>query len=383
MKIALISSHSFANPGGVKNHVLGLHHEFSRRGIASKIIAPRRDGNENYGRNVILLGTSFAVPFGGASGDLAVNFDPFAIQDVLKREKFDILHFHNFVLPSALEFLMAPGAAKTLNILTYHSSMEESRLYRELPGIFYPIKKIIEWRIDGIIGVAPFILDKYFNDFRGPKVHIPNGVDTGIFNPEGKKAAAIANDNNTRILFLGRLDKRKGLMYLLYAWRVLAPKAKNISLYIAGDGPERSRCRDFVRKNGLPNVHFLGAVKEKDAPAYYRSCNIFCSPAVGGESFGIVLIEAMASGLPVVAFANEGYRQVLNHGPGKEFAVRPKNWRGLAKKIGQLAENPDTRQQLKIWGVKESQNYSWPNIAGRILQFYAECAKKSQKILAR
>ena len=376
MKIALISSHSFASPGGVKNHVIGLHNEFSRRGIASKIIAPRRDGSENYGRNVILLGTSFAVPFGGAKGDLAINFDPFAIQDVLKKEKFDVLHFHNFILPSALEFLMTPAAAKTTNILTYHSSMEESRLYRELPEIFYPVKKIIEWRIHGIIGVASFILDKYFADFKGPKVHIPNGVDTQIFNPAGKKITAIKKDPRTKILFLGRLDKRKGLIYLLYAWRALKPKYRDIALYVAGDGPERKRCEDFAQKNNLSNVIFLGMVKEKDAPAYYRSGDIFCSPAVGGESFGVILIEAMASGLPVVAFANEGYRQVLNHGAGREFMVEPKNWRELARKIGQLVGNPELRGRLGQWGLNESQKYSWPVIADRVLQFYKKCVKK-------
>ena len=102
MKVALISFHSFYKPGGVKRHVLGLHQEFKKRGIYSKIIVPRRESSENYGKDVILLGTSFPVTVDGTQADFDINFNPLAIDQVLSKEKFDILHFHNFIPPSAL-----------------------------------------------------------------------------------------------------------------------------------------------------------------------------------------------------------------------------------------------------------------------------------------
>src|SRR3989344_5168993 len=103
MKVGLVSFHSFSQPGGVKRHIFGLYKEFKRRGIETKIIVPRRKKNENYGRDVILLGTSFPVNFSGSQADFCVNFNPLAIEEVLQKEKFDVLHFHNCGFPSSLQ----------------------------------------------------------------------------------------------------------------------------------------------------------------------------------------------------------------------------------------------------------------------------------------
>lgn len=379
MKIALISFHTFYNPGGVKNHIFGLHNEFRKRGIESKIIAPRRDAGERYGKDVILLGTSFPFPFGGSNSDFSINFNPLAVENALKREKFDVLHFHNFGHPSSLQFLISPSANGALNILTFHSSMEGSIAYKNFPELFYPIKKIIDWKMDGIIGVAPFILTKYFDDFTRPKAYIPNGIDLNLFNPGVPSAKLIAQDQRLKILFLGRLDKRKGLIYLLYAFRVLQKKFSDIELVVVGDGPERERCENYAQKNGLANVIFKGRVNEKNVPSYYQFCDIFCSPAIFGESFGIVLVEAMAVGKPIVAFANEGYLEVLGIGPGKNFLARPKNWRELASKLAILIKNRKLREDLGNWGAKEAKKYSWPKITDCILDFYEVCRQYKNK----
>ncbi len=375
MKIALISLHSFYNPGGVKRHILGLHGEFKKRGIESKIIAPRRQPGENYGPDVILLGTSFPFPFGGSRSDFSVNFNPYAVEKVLKKEKFDVFHFHNFALPASLQFLINPQANGGLNILTFHSSMEGSATYKNFPEIFYPIKKIVDWKMDGVIGVAPFILARYFDDFPRPKAYIPNGIDLSQFNPNVPAVKKIVKKGRVTILFLGRLEKRKGLIYLLYAYKLLAKKHGNLQLVVVGDGPEKERCLDYAKKNNLPRVIFRGRVSEKKTPQYYRACDVYCSPAISGESFGIVLIEAMASGKPVVAFANEGYLQVLGHGPGRELLVKPRKWRDLAQKLDILIRDRQKRERLGAWGLKEAQNYGWPKIADRVLKFYELCAK--------
>jgi len=381
MKVALISFHSFYQPGGVKRHVLGLAKEFGKRGVESKIIAPRRKREEYYGKNVILLGTSFPFPFSGAISDLAINFNPLAIEDTLKREKFDVLHFHNFGLPSILQILASPAASDTLNILTFHANIEGSKFMKRFPVVLGLINKICQWKIDGIIGVTPFIL-KYFKDYPGPKIVIPNGIDLEVFNPKALKPKKYSDDR-INILFLGRIEERKGLIYLLKAYKILEknlpPKfGERLRLIIAGEGPLKEDLEKWVKINKLKNVIFEGKVPEEKAPSFYKSCDIYCSPAIFGESFGLVLVEAMACQKPVVAFGIEGYKEVLT-GEGAGFLAKPRDYKTLAKKLEILIKNEKLRKEMSDWGIKEVQKYSWTKIASQILNFYQLCWQSKQK----
>lgn len=374
MKIALICFHTFSQPGGVKRHVLGLHQEFKKRGIQAKIIAPRRSKSENYGKDVILLGTSLPLRFSGSQSDLCINFNPFAINKVFKKEKFDVLHFHNFGFPSAFQIL---ERSKALNILTLHANVEGSSFLKMFPGFLYIFNKIVQWKMDGIIGVAPFNL-KVFKGYKEPTAVIPNGIDLNEFNPQVPKLKKFSDDK-INILFLGRIEERKGLIYLLRAYKILEKKFQNLRLIIVGEGPLKEDYQNWVKKNRLKNVVFIGGTKESDAPPYYTTCDIYCSPAIYGESFGIVLIEAMASGKPVVAFANKGYKGVLEKGKGKRFLVRPRDYKTLAKKLEILIKNPNLRKEMGKWGIKEASKYSWPKVASQVLAFYRLCRKKKAK----
>lgn len=381
MRVGLISFHSFSRPGGVKRHVLGLQKEFKRRGIYSKIIVPRRKIKEFYGKDVILLGTSFPIRFSGSQSDFDINFNPLAIERVLNREKFDVLHFHNFGFPSALQILTSPSSSSALNILTFHANIKGSRFLRGFPFFLNMLEKIIQWKIDGIIGVAPLNI-RIFKNYKGPKAVIPNGIDLEEFNPKGSKIKKFL-DGKINILFLGRIEKRKGLIYLLKAYQMLEKRLKrnwvlsNLRLIVAGSGPLRDNLEEWAKKNKLENVIFEGEVKEKKVPRYYRSCDIFVSPAIFGESFGIVLVEAMASGVPVVAFANEGYKEVLKS-PGKKFLVKSKDYKTLSRKIESLIKDKKLREKMGRWGIKEARKYSWQKIADQILDFY-ELAKQRKK----
>jgi phosphatidylinositol alpha-mannosyltransferase len=378
LKVGLISFHSFLQPGGVKRHVLGLHQEFKKRGIQSKIIVPRRSRREYYGKDVILLGTSFPLKFSGSQSDLCINFNPLAINKILKKERFDVLHFHNFGFPSALQILERSIA---LNILTFHANIEGSNFLRNFPGLIYIFNKIAQWKIDGVIGVAPLNL-KLFKYYKGPKVVIPNGIDLEEFNPRIPKIKKFL-DGKINILFLGRIEERKGLIYLLRAFKILEKKFSNLRLIVVGEGPLKEDCQNWVEKNKLKSVIFEGEVEEKGVPSYYRSADIYCSPAIYGESFGIVLIEAMASGIPVVAFANKGYKAVLEKGKGKRFLVKPRDYKTLAKKLEVLIKNPHLRKEMGEWGIKEAKKYAWPKIADQVLTFYELCKrnkKEKQKV---
>ena len=374
MKVGLISFHSFLQPGGVKRHVLGLYKEFKKRGIKVKIIVPRRSPEEKYGKDVIIMGTSLPLPAAGTQGDFCIYFNPFALDSFLKKERFDVLHFHNVGFPSTIQVLERSNA---LNILTFHANLEKSNIIKIFPQIRDFANRIAEWKIDGIIGVNPLNL-RFFRKFNGPKKVIPNGIDLEEFNPKVPRLKKFS-DGKINILFLGRIEERKGLIYLLKAFKILIRSHSNLRLIVVGEGPLKDDCQKWVENNKLENVVFEKAIKEKDVPSYYRTCDIYCSPAIYGESFGIVLIEAMALGVPVVAFANTGYRIVLEKGKGKRFLVKPRDYKTLAKKLEILIKSKKLRKEMGDWGLKEARKYSWPKIADQILAFYEFCRKTKEK----
>lgn len=377
MKIGLVSFHSFWQPGGVKRHIFGLYKEFKRRGIEVKIIAPRRKKEESYGRDVILLGTSFPATFVGSQSDFCVNFNPLSIEKTLKNERFDVLHFHNCGVPSTVQIA---ERSKSLNILTFHASTEGSDFFKNFPIFLYFLEKLAQWKAHGVIGVSPLAL-KPFRNYRGPKIIIPNGVDAAEFNPRVPRLnePPYNKPDKIKILFVGRIEKRKGLTYLLRAYKALEKNFSNLSLVIVGEGELKDDCQRFVQKNNLKEVYFKGQAPAAKLPSYYASSDIFCSPAVFGESFGLVLLEAMASGVPVVGFANKGYKEFMGRKPGAEFLAKPGDWRELAQKLKILIENPQLRRKMGEWGEKEAQNYSWRKIASQILNFYRYCKTHKQK----
>jgi len=382
MRVALISFHSFLKPGGVKRHILGLYGEFKKRGIETKIIVPRRNWRENYGKDVILLGTSFPINFGGAQSDFDINFNPLAIEEVLKKEKFDILHFHNLGFPSTLQILASPPVSHTLNILTFHANIEGSKFLKRFPSFLYLLNKIVQWKIDGLIGVAPLTL-RTFKNYKGPKIVIPNGVDLEKFNPRVPKLKKFS-DRKINILFVGRIEERKGLIYLLKAFKILTQKlgggwvASNLRLIIVGEGELKKDCQNYVKENNLKEVYFEGAKTGKELVSYYNSCDIFCAPSIFGESFGLILLEAMACKKPVVAFANQGYLEFLKEKKGRILA-KNRDFRDLSKKIKILIKNPKLRKEMGEWGIREAKKYSWPKIADQILGFYKLCQKQKEK----
>ena len=373
MKVALISFHSFLEAGGVKTHVFSLAKEFRKKGVEVKILAPRRKIKEDYGKDVILLGTSFQIEFGGGISDLTFNFLPGSIERVLLKEKFNVLHFHNASFPSFFQILLSFPSFKTLNILTFHSDIERSNFLKKFPQIFDLFVSFCNARLDGLIAVSPVAL-KYFQKFKKPKNVIPNGVDLELFNPRQPKIEKFM-DGRINLLFVGRIEERKGLIYLLKAYQILQKRHKNLRLLVVGDGPERKKCEEFSQKNNLKEVHFLGEVENKNLPQYYASSHIFCAPSIFGESFGLVILEAMASGLPVVGFANEGYKELLKGKIGEKFLVEPRDYINLAKKIEILIENEKLRKKLAAFGQKEAKKYSWEKIAQKILNFYEKCKK--------
>ena len=377
MRIGLISFHTFSQPGGVKRHILDLSKNLRKRGHQTKIIVPRRKRSENYGKDVILLGTSFPLDFTGSKSDFSVNFNPISLERTLKRERFDVLHFHNFGVPSIVQILVSPSASNALNVLTFHANVKGSEFLENFPSLLYLLNKVCQWKIDGIIGVASLILS-YFKRYKGPKIVVPNGIDLEEFNlsiPKIKKYC----DGKINLLFVGRIEKRKGLIYLLKAFKVLNKKFSNLRLIIVGDGSLKDGCKSYVKKNNLKEVVFEGGVAGTIAP-YYRTADIFVSPAIFGESFGLVLLEAMACGAPVVAFVNQGYKELLKNKSSGRFLTKPRDYKVLAEKIELLIKNSKLREKVSKKGIQEVKQYSWESVTDNVLDFYKVCQKyKSTK----
>lgn len=367
MKVGFVSFHSFTNPGGVKNHILGLSKEFEKRGIETKIIVPRRKRGEKYGNNVIMLGTSIPLNIAGTQGDLCINFNPSSIGKVLKREKFDILHFHNFIIPSAMQIL---EKSSSLNVITFHANTEANPVLEKMIEI---LGKTINRKVAGVIGVASFNLN-LFKGFGGTKKVIPNGIDLKEFNSSVPRLEKFGKDR-INILFLGRIEERKGLIYLLEAYKILQKKYDNLRLIIVGEGPLKEECENYAKENNLKEVYWEGTQNGAVVPRYFSTCDIYCSPAIFGESFGIVLLEAMALGKPVCGFSNIGYKELLKGTKGEEFLAEPKDVSGLVEKLEKLVKNEKLRKEMGEWGMQEVKKYAWEKVADRVLEFYKECKR--------
>jgi phosphatidylinositol alpha-mannosyltransferase len=199
---------------------------------------------------------------------------------------------------------------------------------------------------------------------------IPNGIDLDTFKP-GLAPIRHLRDDKLNILFVGRLEKRKGLGDLLRAYRLLLTRMPRTRLIIVGDGPLRGNVESYVARHRLPDVIMAGYVPETVKPRYYASADIFCAPATGAESFGIVLLEALASGLPVVATEVPGYMSVLE--PGHDsLTVEPRSWRELAASLVILARDAALRSRMGGYGREKAWRYSWPSVASHVMDLYEE-----------
>jgi phosphatidylinositol alpha-mannosyltransferase len=383
MKIAFISPHTFSYPGGVQKHTLALKGEFEKKGHQVKLIFPREEFPQKKDKDTILLGGALYMPGNASRINLSLNITPLAIYQKLRKENFDILHFQNFgvFLPWQILEVSTQFPKRPSNILTFHAFLDASRLFKELPTLIKVLNGYIIPKFDGVITVSRPVLSQL--EYKGPTRIIPNGVDTIFFRPGIKKIKKFAVSKSpsdleyTNILFVGRIEKRKGLIYLVKAFEVLRKKYKNIRLIVVGKGGEENKIKDYIKRHRIFNVFFEGEVKEKDLPKYYSTADICCFPSTSGEAFGMVLLEAMASARPVVAFANQGYKEVLT-GKGAKFLAEPKNDQELAKRLDILIKNKKLRGEMGRWGQKEAKKYSWDKIAGQTLKFYDEVMQKQR-----
>ena len=377
MKIAQVCPYNIQRPGGVQDHIFGLSSELRRRGHIVKIIAPRFEGGEIDDKDIILLGNSTSLFINKTQIEIsvAVGRTKNPLKEVLDNERFDLLHIHNFwnpVLPLQIIY-----ESKVANVGTIHSTSPSTVVGRSIEKIFKPVAKYSVNVLDAVIAVSD-VPARYFSELYNGKIHIiPNGIDISRFTPKNRPFGKY-RDGKVNILFLGRLDQRKGVLYLIKAYNRLKQNYMNARLLIAGDGEEMEKIKKYIKRKNLRDVEMLGFVREEDKPRWYATCDIFCSPALYGESFGIVLVEAMATGKPVVACSNPGYKTVLT-GRGSLLLAEPKNISDLAGRLLSLCEDKELRSFMGEWGLRQSKLYSWEKVTDDILEIYDIALKRSKK----
>jgi len=372
MKVALVSPYDYVHPGGVNNHVAALAFEFRRLGHNVTVIAPvARDGTVPEG--VVEISRSITpVRVGGSHA--RVSMSPRSsgrIKQLLQRGRFDLVHLHNPLVPAiSVNFLRHRDVVPdTAMVATFHE-------YRENKNPFFTLGDpvINRWvsRLDGRISVSEASLAFNSKYLPGDYVIIPNGIDVDRFGQDVRPMERY-RDGRPVVLFVGRLEHRKGFKYLLRAWPRVREAVPDARLLVVGAYSKRQK-RPYVlyaRKHGIRGVRFVGRASSADKPRYYRSADVFCAPSTGFESFGIVLLEGMAASVPVVASDISGYRCVLDDGVQGVF-VEPCAPLPLAEAIVDLLRDPERRARLGQAGLVKAATYDWPRVARRVLEFYEQ-----------
>ena len=367
MKIAMVSPYDFTWPGGVTAHVAQLARALGRSGHEVQVLAPHSPSRDFQDSDLLVpFGRSVPLPSGGSTARVTLSWWLYPkIRALLKKEQFDIIHLHEPMVPilplCVLEF------SKSVNVGTFHASYSRQHLYRA----FQPIIKRWQKRLHGSIAVSPAARRYVNNTFPGEYEIIPNGIDYKHFSANVAPLPQY-QDGKLNILFVGRLEKRKGLRYLLEAYSKLKWEMPNTRLIVVGPGNPDKESYRILSSHGLRDVEFAGRVSYDELPRYYATADIFCSPATGGESFGIVLLEAMSAGKPVFASDIEGFRGIMTDGE-QGLLVTKKDTGGLANALGRLARDPELRSKLGGQGSRSAEDYRWEVVAGRVEEYYNRC----------
>jgi phosphatidylinositol alpha-mannosyltransferase len=361
MHVGMVSPYAWDFPGGVNRHVEQLSSYLRLRGHQVTIVAPGGGDSEGF-RTV---GGSFAVTSNRSVAN--ISFGPRVaarVRKLIRETPFDILHLHEPLIPSVS--LLALHYSRCASLATFHAAREGGSLgYRVSKPLLNPLARKIDIRAV----VSPAALALVSRYFPGEYRILPNGVDTKIFSPGREVLAGLAEDR-FYLVFVGRAEPRKGLDVLLDALPMVREAYPEVSLLVVGVD------ESYGRRDG---VVWLGRLEDGLVPAAYRSARFMISPALGRESFGIVLIEAMACGLPVVASDIPGYRAVVDDGV-QGVLVPPGDHRALARALVELVGDDTKRKSMGEAALRRAAEFSWENLVGDVEEAYMEAVERHGRV---
>lgn len=362
MRIGIVSPYSFDVPGGVQNHIVDLAEALIGLGHHVSVLAPADEGSD-LPPYVVAAGRAMPLPYNGSVARIA--FGPVSTARVrrwLARGEFDVLHVHE---PLTLSLsLLTVMSARGPVVATFHTAMTRSRVLAAGAGL----AQVFLEKITARIAVSELARKVQVEHLGGGAVEIPNGVAVAKF----ASAAPLPGWPGTggTLGFLGRFtESRKGFPLLRTAFVTLARQRPGLRLLVAGPG-NRADLYDDIPADLRDRVEFLGLVSEADKARMLRSVDVYVAPNTGGESFGMILTEAMAAGATIAASDLDAFRRVLAGGrAGALFPVGDVD--ALTGLLADLLDDPARRAELASCARDVVQAYDWPSVANRVLEVYA------------
>jgi phosphatidylinositol alpha-mannosyltransferase len=364
VRVGLVCPYSLDVPGGVQSHVRGLAEALIGLGHDVSVLAPSE--SDDLPSYVVPAGRAVPVPYNGSVA--RVSFGPVTAARVrrwLHDGAFDVLHLHEPATPSLS--LLALWAAECPVVATYHTSNERSRALSATAAILRPSLEKVSARI----AVSEHARDTLVTHVGGEPVVIPNGVYVDRF-ASAEPRADWRGDGGT-VAFVGRLgEPRKGFEVLARAFGKAAAGRPGCRLLVVGGG-DVAEARELLPEGVRDQALFLGPVDDHDKAVALRTADVYVAPNTGGESFGIVVVEAMAAGTTVLASDLPAFRRVLADGTcGELFTTGDAD--ELASRLTALLDDPARRAALDAAARGVVRRYDWSTVAGRILRVYETVA---------
>lgn len=363
MKIGIVSPYAYPRPGGANDNIRETYENLRGRGHEVRILtAPW--GDDPPAQDVIQIGQAIAVPYNGSIGRITLSARlEYLVTKILDREKFDIIHHHEPLVPLLSAQILDRKSCP--QVATFHAFGGFSFSYWAFRGIAQRYMSKLDGRI-AVSSAARHFISRYFpGDYR----IIPNGVDADFF--ANAKPFPEYRDGKTNLLFVGRVEPRKGALYLVRAYAKLKQRYPETRLIVVGRGPQLGDLREFVHREQVRDVLFAGRVSDVDKARFYKTADVFCAPSTGQESFGVVLLEAMAAGTAAVASDIHGYKKVVQRNVSG-LLVEPRDADALCSALERLVNEPSLRTQLGAAGSIRAREFDWSHVTDRLLGFYDE-----------
>lgn len=377
LRILLVSAAYRPYPSGVSEHTYNLALNLKKMGQKVSVLTTKFPQFEHLVMDegedeipVYRFGRAVLVPLNRSYATLPMGWKiPLQIAHFFSSHSFDIVHCHGVFWPEISYWALR--YSESTNLITFLTA--GFRLHSFGRNLFQLVFQHQIKKIHGKIAISKRARAAIEPYIPGEYRIIPSGIDLNWFHPADDK------DKQNRpptILFLGRLDKRKGIDILLQALPLIQKSIPNIRVTVVGTGMMEKKCRQLIKNLGLSHaVQMQGPVHRKDLPFYYQNCDAYCSPALGGETQGIVLLEAMACGVPVVASNIPGYDETIQNGVNG-ILFPPGDIKALSNSVIQVLVNKELRNKLIANGLERAKHYAWPVIAQRTLSYYYELLAK-------
>lgn len=372
MKIGLVCPYNMNRGGAVQEIVRDMRVDLIGRGHEVRIITPQpRDISNMDTTDTIFLGggTDFRSPMKTVP-TVSASVDTETIDQVLEQEQFDILHFHEPWVPVLSRQILT--RSKTVNIATFHAALPETLMSRSIIRVVTPYTLPILKYIHEFTAVSEPAATYLRSLSDRPINMIPNGVDLVRYPWADHKAQP---DGKKMILFIGRLEARKGVKFLLRAFKLIEMSDPTVHLVIAGKGPDQEKLELLAEDLQLKNVTFLGYVSDEQKMQLLRETDLFCAPSLYGESFGLVLLEAMATGNLVVAGNNSGYEAVME-GIGQLSIINPRDDAEFARRLSVMLNEPQLQKIWRNWSKDYVKQFAYPLIIDSYIELYEKAIKE-------